>query len=123
MRMRVAKICPPVNKPTRLISPKSSGPEVGLLSGDYCIYVDSCEHQINVNSDSDLYAFLKLFVVVKTKAIFRAFALVTTKIQFFRLFVISHVYLFSFFLCKRKKDCTTWLGNSTVCKTWLVATL
>ena len=36
MRMRVAKICPPVNKPTRLISPKSSGPEVGLLSGDYC---------------------------------------------------------------------------------------
>ena len=38
MRMRVAKICPPVNKPTRLISPKSSGPEVGLLSVDYCIY-------------------------------------------------------------------------------------
>ena len=27
MRIRVAKICPPVNKPTRLISPKSSGPE------------------------------------------------------------------------------------------------
>ena len=39
MRMRVAKICPPVNKPTRLISPKSSGPEVGLLSGDYCTFV------------------------------------------------------------------------------------
>jgi len=25
----------PVNKPSRLISPKSLGPEVGLISGDY----------------------------------------------------------------------------------------
>jgi len=27
----------PVNKPTRLISPKLSGPEVGLISVDYSI--------------------------------------------------------------------------------------
>ena len=54
MRMRVAKICPPVNKPTRLISPKSSGPEVGLLSGDYCITVfDLSLNQTNF--DAHLY--------------------------------------------------------------------
>jgi len=42
MRMRTAKICPPVNKPTRLIGPKSSGPEVGLISGDYCTTIFIC---------------------------------------------------------------------------------
>ena len=30
------KKCPSVNKPTRFISPKSSGPEAGLISVDYC---------------------------------------------------------------------------------------
>jgi len=34
--MRVAKICLPVDQPTLLISPKLSGPEVVLTSGDYC---------------------------------------------------------------------------------------
>jgi len=38
MRRRVAKVCPAFNKATRVISPKSSCPEVGLTSGDYCIW-------------------------------------------------------------------------------------
>ena len=36
MGMKVAKISPLVNKPTHLISLKSSGYEMGLKKGDYC---------------------------------------------------------------------------------------
>ena len=53
MRMRVAKICPPINKPTRLISPKLSGPEVGLLSGDYCIINSSLHLHWSATFDNE----------------------------------------------------------------------
>ena len=34
----MAKICPLVNKPTRLTRPKPHGPKVGLKSGGYCTW-------------------------------------------------------------------------------------
>ena len=47
MRMRVAKSNPPVNKPTRLMSPKSSGPETDLISEVYCTKLTRHHSKLN----------------------------------------------------------------------------
>ena len=47
MRMRVAKSNPPVNKPTRLMSPKSSGPETDLISEVCCTKLTRHHSKLN----------------------------------------------------------------------------